>query len=241
MAITTTTSKPIYRAAVLVFPGADILDYAGPAEILSHAIYNRNPEHPESIFSVETIARTKDVPVTTGKGSLRVVPTLTIAEALEQLDDFHLLIVPGGPPPVMMGLITGDGGESEEVGFIRKFAEIQPSAGSHERVLSSTCVGAFLLGAAGLLGGLKVTTHHMSFNALRAICAKYNPRGSEETQVVEGQRYVDAGKVEGGLRIVTSGGISSGLDSTLYLVELFSNRETAEFITKVMEYQRRQG
>lgn len=232
----TSSDKPVYRVAVLLFPDTDILDFAGPIEILSHATYNRNPEDPEPIFSIETAGRSEDMPIPTGHGNMLVQPKLSVKELLDTLSKFHVLVVPGGPPNAMQAVMDKEDGLELEV--IKAFAKLSPPEGSQERIMLSVCTGAFLLGAAGVLSGLKVTTHHRALDHLKEICNKNGADG--KTEVVGGQRFVDAGMVKDGLRIVTAGGISSGLDATLHVVELVTDRDTADFISRVMEYERRQ-
>jgi transcriptional regulator GlxA family with amidase domain len=89
--------------------------------------------------------------------------------------------------------------------------------------LMSVCTGALLLGKAGLLDGLSATTHHGNFADLREI--------SPTTTVIEDQRYVDNGK------ILTAGGVSAGIDLSLYLVERLVGRENVELTWNEMEYQ----
>ena len=50
-------NKKVYKVAVLVFNGTDILDFAGPLEMLSHVMYNNDIEHPEPVFKSTVIAR----------------------------------------------------------------------------------------------------------------------------------------------------------------------------------------
>jgi len=68
--------------------------------------------------------------------------------------------------------------------------------------VTSVCTGAFLLASAGLLDGLPATTHHLAQDDLRALGVEVLP-----------DRVVDAG------RILTAGGITSGLDLALHLLE----------------------
>lgn len=234
----TSSTKPIYHVAVLLFPGADILDYAGPMEVLIQATRNDDYDTPEQIFAVETVGREKDVPIRTGQGTLSVQPSIYIEELLKTLSKFNVLIVPGGQPKVVQRVIeTQDGLELE---VIKTFAKLPPQADGQERIILSICTGAFLLGAVGLLSGLKVTTHHLAIDQLREICNGSDAAGAK-TEVLGGQRYVDAGAVKDNLRVITAGGVSSGLDATLHLVELLTDRETAEVIAKVIEYDRRQS
>jgi transcriptional regulator GlxA family with amidase domain len=87
---------------------------------------------------------------------------------------------------------------------------------------ASVCTGAFLLAKAGLLDGKAVTTHWEDIPDLRAMFPKVS--------VVENQRWVDAGQ------IVTSGGISAGIDMSLYLVARLIDQELAVRTAHQMEF-----
>lgn len=88
---------------------------------------------------------------------------------------------------------------------------------------ASVCTGAFLLGRAGLLGGKKVTTHWEDAADLRAALP--------ETDVVEGVKWVDEGDV------VTSAGISAGIDMCLHLVTRFLGEGMAVATARQMDYR----
>ncbi|MGB8645739.1 MAG: DJ-1/PfpI family protein [Anaerolineae bacterium] len=83
----------------------------------------------------------------------------------------------------------------------------------------SVCTGAKLLGAAGFLTGHRATTHHDAFDALRAYCT-----------VVTDRRVVDDGDV------ITAGGVTSGIDLGLYLVDKWAGPSVKEKIARQMEY-----
>ncbi len=89
-------------------------------------------------------------------------------------------------------------------------------------ILAAVCTGAMLLGAAGLLYGRNATTHHVALDELRA----------QGAQIVEA-RIVDDGE------IITCGGVTSGLDLGLWLVERFASVEIAREVEATLEYQRR--
>jgi len=90
------------------------------------------------------------------------------------------------------------------------------------RLVASVCTGAFLLAEAGLLAGLDVTTHWEDIDDLE--------NGYAELAVIRGRRWVDSG------RIVTSGGISAGIDMSLHLVERLADRDLAVKTARQMEY-----
>ena len=95
----------------------------------------------------------------------------------------------------------------------------QAHAGS--RFTTSVCTGSVVLGAAGLLQGLSATTHWSCYRELAA-------HGAEPTaqRVVE---HLDE-------RIITSAGVSSGIDMALRLVELLVDRTAAQAAQLMIEY-----
>ena len=89
-------------------------------------------------------------------------------------------------------------------------------------LVASVCTGAFLLGKAGLLDGRDATTHWEDIDDLIAML----PR----TRVLRKVPWVDAGNV------VTSAGISAGIDMSLHLVERLVSRELATATARQMQY-----
>jgi transcriptional regulator GlxA family with amidase domain len=89
-------------------------------------------------------------------------------------------------------------------------------------VILSVCTGALLLGRAGLLDGIDATTHHVAFDELTQV--------SPSTHVLRGTRFVDNG------RIVTSAGISAGIDASLYVVAKLLGHAVAAETAEYMEY-----
>ncbi|KAJ5853401.1 hypothetical protein N7534_005944 [Penicillium rubens] len=224
-------SSKYYKVGVLLFPGVDILDFAGPIEVLSHVSHNRNPERPDRMFEIKTVACS---PAIRAANSLTVHADLLLPDAIDQISDFHLLVIPGGPPPLIET-------NTPELDLIRKFAALPADASSGTRTLLSVCTGAFLLGAAGVLGGMTVTTHHHALDRLRDICARFNAPGEPTTTVMH-KRYLDGGLLKGGgVQLLTAGGVSSGLDATCYLVSELTTPDMAAFITRVMEYDWREA
>lgn len=89
--------------------------------------------------------------------------------------------------------------------------------------LLSVCTGSLVLAKAGLLNGLDVTTHHDNLDDLEALV-------DESACVIRDKRYVDTGK------IIMSGGVSAGIDMSLYMIQkLFGNDVLAKTLTE-MEY-----
>ncbi len=87
---------------------------------------------------------------------------------------------------------------------------------------ASVCTGALLLAKAGLLAGLQAATYHTAYDQLSEIDPSVTPRRD--------LRFVDNGA------ILTSAGISAGIDMALYIVARLHGRETAIRTADHMEY-----
>lgn len=93
----------------------------------------------------------------------------------------------------------------------------------HTAVTMSVCNGSFVLGQAGLLDGKTATAHHGGYRALRATFP--------DVTVARGLRYVEDGK------IATSGGLTSGIDLALRIVERYFGRAVTRQTATQLEYQ----
>ncbi|MEE7561486.1 DJ-1/PfpI family protein, partial [Xanthomonas sp. Kuri4-2] len=93
---------------------------------------------------------------------------------------------------------------------------------AHARLTASVCTGAFLLAAAGLLTGRPATTHWEDTDDLQA--------RFPQVQVRPAQRWVDTGTV------VTSAGISAGIDMSLHLVRRLCGEPLALATARQMDY-----
>jgi len=91
-------------------------------------------------------------------------------------------------------------------------------------VVMSVCTGAFQLGRAGLLDGKQATTHHEFYDQFQTSFPK--------SKLVKGARFVQSDDV-----IYTAGGLTSGIDLALHIVEKYFGRETALQTAKYMEYE----
>jgi transcriptional regulator GlxA family with amidase domain len=121
-----------------------------------------------------------------------------------------LLIVPGG-------IVTAEIATSTVPEWIASLSQ-------RTKLIASVCTGAFLLAKAGLLDGKSATTHWEDIADMQAMFPS--------VKVMEGSRWVDEGTV------VTSAGISAGIDMSLYLVERFAGRELSLRTARQMDYHR---
>ena len=196
------------NAGILIFEGVEVLDFAGPFEVLSRTrltsgVESRRSEE-SAPFHVFTVARTRDPIIATG--GLVVVPTHGFADA----PPIDLLVVPGGfgTRPLL--------NDEETLGWIRDTA-----AGA--RHVTSVCTGALLLGKAGLLEGRRATTHWAALDLLDSLGA-----GVTVERTI---RVVDDG-------VITSAGVASGIDMAFYLVETLFGRAVADETAQYIEYRR---
>lgn len=141
-----------------------------------------------------------------GRGGFTVLPTY----ALEDAPPPDLLVVPGGA------------GTRPLVRDERLLAWLRERAAEVE-LLMSVCTGALLLGAAGLLERRAATTHHDAYDELAVI--------SPTTKVVRGQRFVRSSDT-----ILTSAGVSAGVDLALHVVQLLAGQETRDRTVTEMEW-----
>lgn len=125
--------------------------------------------------------------------------TVTPEFTIKDAPKADILVIPGGS----MSNVGKPGRE-----WLRK------AAGDAE-VTMSVCMGAFLLADAGLLDDKEATTHRWGIDKLK----KSAPR----CKVVGDRRFVDAGK------IVTTGGVTAGIDGALHLVERFHGKDAARW------------
>jgi len=125
------------------------------------------------------------------------------------------------PTPDIILLPGGDGRRR-----LMKDGRIQNWIAEHadnvEKLLS-VCTGAFFIAHSGLLNGLSATTHHGAFPEFR--------ESFPDVLLVEDKRYVENGK------IITAGGISAGIDMSLYVVEKLLGKDKLALTLKEMEWQ----
>lgn len=124
-------------------------------------------------------------------------------------------------PPISLLLVPGGWGTRREVDNSRLIEWIRAQDAQTD-LTTSVCTGAFLLGRAGLLEGHRVTTHWASIERLR--------QSLPGATILENVRFVDEGK------IVTSAGISAGIDMALHLVARLGGDDLARQTARRMEY-----
>ena len=187
------------RVAVLLFDEVEVMDFAGPFEVFAVT----GQRGGTGLFEVFTVAREKR-PVL-ARNRLSINPD----------HDF------GDCPPADILVVPGGYGTRREMHDAPTLAFVRTHAETAERVLS-VCTGALILGRAGLIDGLKATTHRGALDELRT--------HAPATEVLPEARVVDNG------RIVLSAGISAGIDAALHLVADLHGVEQAAETAAYMEY-----
>jgi transcriptional regulator GlxA family with amidase domain len=120
-------------------------------------------------------------------------------------------------------IVVLPGGGSEAVIADEAFMGwIKRAAAGADQVLT-VCTGAFIAGKAGLLEGVEATTW---YNAVPKLVSDF-----PNTAVRPGRRFVDSG------RIITTAGVSAGIDGSLHLVAKTHGRYVADRTAEYMEYK----
>ena len=146
----------------------------------------------------------------------------TVAEKTEPVrGSGGLRLVPdytfGNAPPPRVVVVPAQKGSPALHEWLRKT--------SHTADLTmSVCTGAFQLAKAGLLSGLEATTHHDFLDRFASMFP--------DIKVKRGLRFVESSP-----KVSTAGGLSSGIDLALRVVERYYGRAAAEQTAAVMEYQ----
>ncbi|HZN15748.1 MAG TPA: DJ-1/PfpI family protein [Acidimicrobiales bacterium] len=179
------------RIVIPLFDRFTALDAVGPYEVLS-----RLPGA-EVVF-----AAAEKGPVRTDVGSLAITADATF----DEIESADVLTVPGGPGT--RHLMT----DPQLIAWVK---QIHPTT----TWTTSVCTGSLLLGAAGVLDGLKATTHWSADELLNSLGATY----VEERVVIEG-------------KVITAAGVSAGIDMALTLAARIAGDVVAQAIQLGIEY-----
>jgi len=191
---------------ILLFENVEVLDFAGPYEVLSRTRTEPGPasrrDDASAPFRVLTVAPER-APVT-ATGGLRVVPD----HGFDDVPALDLLIVPGGfgTRPLLH--------DEPVLEWIRATA-------ARCRQVASVCTGSLLLAKCGLLEGRRATTHWCALETLAELDGTIDVRRDE--------RVVRDG-------IVTSAGVAAGIDMAFSLVEQHCGSEVAAETARYIEY-----
>ncbi|PEW51262.1 AraC family transcriptional regulator [Bacillus thuringiensis] len=188
-----------WSVGIFLFNEVEVLDFAGPFEVFS--VTEVNEEKP---FTVYTVSENGEM--ITARNGLKVQPDYSI-ENLPQVD---ILIIPGG-----LGAREYEIKNEIVIKWIRQQMK-------EVKLMTSVCTGALLLAKAGLLEGLKATTHWASIEKFK--------NEFQNVEVIENVKFVDEG------HIITSAGISAGINMAFHIVKNLLGMHVAEDTAKRMEY-----
>jgi transcriptional regulator GlxA family with amidase domain len=192
------------RVGIVLFDKIEVLDFCGPFEVFSAVRFNEEKRREEpSPFEVLLVAERSEPIITTG--GMKVIPSHTFTNC-PKLD---ILVVPGG------------WGTRKELSNQVLLDWLRTRAAKVE-LLTSVCTGSMVLGHAGLLDGLRATTHWRSLDLMRD--------SFPSVKVQYDKHYVEDGDV------FTSAGISAGIGMTLKIVARYYGEEIARATAKHMEY-----
>lgn len=193
---------PDFNLGFVIFPGITQLDFTGPFEVLSRLGTPPSLSTPSKFDQVKThiIAKTME-PVTSDRG-LSFLPTCTFREC----PSLDLICIPGG------GGVVDALADSEIIDFVGH-------QGRQARYVTSVCMGAFILGAAGLLKGRRAATHWAYADLLCLIGATH-----------------EKGRVVRDGNIFTSGGVTAGIDFGFTVVAEVAGEDVARAIQLGIEY-----
>jgi transcriptional regulator GlxA family with amidase domain len=196
------------NVGILLFDDVEVLDFAGPFEVLSRTRVAPGPESRRSEdsapFRVFTVAKTKQK--VRAIGDLIVEPHYSFTDA-PRID---ILVVPGG---------WGSRAAMQDPEVLSWVKRVSAAA----RFTSSVCTGALILARAGLLAGRRATTHWAAYDLLASL--------DGGVKVIRDARVVKDG-------IFTSAGVSAGIDMAFALVEEICGRAVADETSHYIEYPR---
>jgi transcriptional regulator GlxA family with amidase domain len=135
--------------------------------------------------------------------------SVNVDHSLEQCPHLEMLVLPGG---------KGTRTEVNNDSLIRWIRQ----RGERAELVLSVCTGSLLLAKSGLADGCDITTHWEMIDLVQGVATK--------SRVLPRRRFIDSG------RIISSAGISAGIDMSLYVVERLLGRKEAEDTAKFMEY-----
>lgn len=196
------------NVGILLFDNVEVLDFAGPFEVFSRTRLEPGVESRRSDDSAPF--RVFTVAPAAGQ--------ITATGGLRVIPNYHF----ANAPHVDLLVVPGGFGTRPLLANETVLEWIRQQSVTTE-LMTSVCTGSLLLARAGLLANRRATTHWSSLDALAALDASIT--------VERELRVVDDG-------IVTSAGVSAGMDMALAVVESLHGREVADETAHYIEYRR---
>ncbi|MFX0210326.1 MAG: DJ-1/PfpI family protein [Candidatus Hodarchaeota archaeon] len=189
----------IKKVGIYIFPQVEELDFVGVYEILAktRSMKDEGKLLIETSLQVDILASEDMINCANGL----IIKPHAIVDTFEGYD---LMIIPRGRG--VKKLIE----DEKLLKNVKDFAK--------EHMIGSVCTGSFVLGAAGLLTGKKVFTHHKAREALKEYC-----------NVTDSRVYVDG-------NVISSGGVSCSLDLGLKILEIVYGEKISEMVQIIWKY-----
>ncbi|SFB21756.1 MULTISPECIES: DJ-1/PfpI family protein [unclassified Bacillus (in: firmicutes)] len=180
------------KIIIYLYDGITMLDAIGPYEVL------RNMTDAEVFFVAERIGEIK-----ADSGFINV----NVKHSIYEMKEADILVIPGST----IGFIN----EMKNEKILKWIKEVDKST----KWTTSVCSGSLLLASAGLLDGLKATSHWKPINLL-----------SDYGAIPTRERVVEQGKY------ITAAGVSAGIDMALFLANKIVGEDEAKAIQLTIEY-----
>lgn len=196
------------NVGILIFNEVEVLDFAGPFEVFSRTRIEKGAESRRSDDS----APFKVFTVSVKEEIIIATGGLKIFSdyTFKNFPKIDILVIPGGLGT--RALLNNE----DVLNWIK-------SVSNEAEITSSVCTGSLLLAKAGLLDNKRATTHWGAIGALKSI--------NKNIQVVDNRRIVND-------EIITSAGVSSGIDMAFMIIENLYGEHVANDTAKYIEFHR---
>ncbi|AOG23181.1 DJ-1/PfpI family protein [Acidovorax sp. RAC01] len=194
------------QVAILVFDDVEALDLGGPYEVFTTASRMHLRLHPGATEPFRVTCVARSTAPVRARAGLRVLPDAAFAD-LASAPPPDVLIVPGG-------VVDAAAACPDTRAWVAQ-------AATGAQITASVCTGAFILAAAGVLTHGPATTHWEDLADLR--------QQYPALEVQDNVRWVDRGA------LVTSAGISAGIDMSLHLVSRLAGAPLAQRTARQMD------
>ncbi len=171
-----------------------------------------NVIHPES-YNCFTVGKTGEA-VYMEANTMAITPTYDLHTAPRP----DMIVIPGANPDQVMKYLQNDDFQETVMGWIKDHY-------NNGTTIFTICTGSMHLSRTGILDHYEITTHSMLLDGLE----QHNPKSIVKRNV----RFVDQG------RLITTAGITAGIDAALYLVGKHYGTEMTDTIVKLFEYQQK--
>lgn len=166
-------------------------------------------------YNCYTVGESEEA-VFTEANTMKIIPTYSVKTAPRP----DMIVIPGANPEQVMKCLQNDDFQKTVMGWVR-------SCYNNDTVVFTICTGSMHLSRTGILDHYEITTHSMLLDVIE----EHNPKSI----VNKNTRFVDQEK------LITTAGITAGIDAALYLVGKHYGKELENTIIELFEYQQKIG